>query len=812
MSRRYRVAGLGLCASAFAMLATMPAAIAQQAPASSTEVAQAAPAQAIGLDEIVVTANRRQSNLQETPVAVSAFTPAMFDAAPPKDLGDIAAYVPNFSAARVTGFNAASFAMRGVGQVDIIVYSEAPVGVMLDDFVMPSVQSQLLDTFDVERVEVLRGPQGTLFGKNTTGGVVTVYTKKPSLTDQAGEVQFTAGSFGTRAAKASVNLPLVEDKLGVRLVAAYNKSDGYYKNGACYGPVPGSNARGCGDGSKLGGEDIFNGRAKVLWKPVENVEALFQVERVRDNSDSVPVVNTTPSDSRWAFYNLGFSQDAGDPLDHAGITNRDDSLLNMSDGHQVDVDGYYSTINWEADKVTLTSVTGWRKQYSQLPSTYTGEVGPISLFDANRTDLRKTFQQEFRMASNWDGPVQMVAGGFYQKNDVNFCVAQILGFLDLFGTTLPFGTFNNNPQVLCNQERQKAYAAYGDVTWEVNDKLTLIGGARWTKEKKAWAGRNQVFVQALSGTFDPNFTWNKLGKLLNAGDFNKYPTGVVRDSETWSEPTWRASASYKVTDDLMAYATYSRGFRSGAYNDQTGTTGVAIPALAARPTNPELADSYEAGIKADFLDNRARLNATAFYVNYKDMQRGLVATLTNSFGQQVQETRFFNAGEATVKGLELEGSILPTEGLEIRGVLGYLDAKYDKFEADTDFDGDIDIDFSNRPLNRAPKWQWTLDATYTMDLADKGEILFNGAIQFEDENGYVYSDVSPEFDSKLVKKTLLNAAITWHDADGRYTVQAVGRNLTDKRYNTATNVVGSLWTFSTYGPPRYYGLTVGAKF
>ncbi len=803
MSSNPRAAGPAMFASLVALLAAMPAA-AQQA--------QTQAGAGLTLEEIVVTANRRESNLQETPVAVSAFTPAMFDAAPPKDLGDIAAYVPNFSAARVTGFNAASFAMRGVGQTDIIVYSEAPVGVMLDDFVMPSVQSQLLDTFDVERVEVLRGPQGTLFGKNTTGGVVTVYTKKPSLTEQGGAVQLTMGDFGTRAAKASLNLPIVEDKLGIRLVAGYNKSDGYYKNGACYGPVVGTKATGCGDGSTVGGENIFNGRAKVLWKPVESVEALFQVERVRDNSDSVPVVNTTPNDKRWTFYNLGFGANGGDPLDHAGITNRDDSLLNMSDGHQVDVDGYYSTINWDADKVTLTSVTGYRKQLSQLPSTYTGEAGPISLFDANRTDMRKTFQQEVRMASNWDGPVQMVAGGFYQQNNVHFCVAQTLGFLDLLGVTLPFGTFNANPQILCNQERQKAYAVFGDLTWKVTDKLTLIGGARWTDEKKSWAGRNQVFIQALSGTFDPNFTWDKLGDILNAGDFDKYPTGVVRDSQTWKEPTWRASASYDVTDDLMAYATYARGFRSGAYNDQTGTTGLSIPALAARPTNPEIADSYEAGFKGDFFNKTARLNATAFFVKYKDMQRGLVATLTNSFGQQVQETRFFNAGEATVKGLELEGSWIVRQGLEVRGVLGYLDAKYDKFEADTNFDGKIDVDFSDRPLNRAPKWQWTLDATYTADLGTAGELLFNGAVQFEDESGYVYSDVSREFDSKLDRKTLLNATITWHDEADRYTVQLVGRNLTDKRYKTASNVVGSLWVFSTYGPPRYLGVTVGSKF
>ena len=224
----------------------------------SAQTGGAAESSSDRLGEIVVTATRRDTNLQTTPVAVSAVDSELIRQASPRDIGDLAAFVPNFSANTITNFNAASFAMRGVGQTSIIVYFEPPVAVLVDDFVVPSVQTQLLDTFDVEQVEVLRGPQGTLFGKNTTGGAVTVRTKRPVMGAYEVEGRAELGSFDTQKYQLSVNIPLGEN-LAFRVVGGTETSDGFYKNGACYGPVAGfapskfDGVSGCLDGKRAGG-------------------------------------------------------------------------------------------------------------------------------------------------------------------------------------------------------------------------------------------------------------------------------------------------------------------------------------------------------------------------------------------------------------------------------------------------------------------------------------------------------------------------------------------------------------------------------
>jgi iron complex outermembrane recepter protein len=265
-------------------VALRAALVAGAATAALPQVAGAAPdAEEVRLEEVTVTASRRaaETALQRTPISVSAVTSSDIDRLVARDISGIATSVPGFSAARVTAFNAASFAMRGVGVTDIIVYQDAPVGVQVDDFVMPSVQTQLLDTFDIERVEVLRGPQGTLFGKNTTGGAVQIQTKRPDMAEFGADVRLGYGSFGTLRAQAAVDIPVVEDVFALRFVGSYVESDGYYRLGGTYGPInsfntadgsfapfniPGITGQtGQGTGERAGGEDVINGRIKAQW-------------------------------------------------------------------------------------------------------------------------------------------------------------------------------------------------------------------------------------------------------------------------------------------------------------------------------------------------------------------------------------------------------------------------------------------------------------------------------------------------------------------------------------------------------------------
>ncbi len=787
--------------------------------------AQAADSQPV-LEEILVTATRRGDvDVQTTPVAVTALSAEDVARMVPRDLGDIAIAVPNFSAGKPPGFNAASFAMRGVGQTSIIVYADAHVGVTVDDFVVPHIQTQALEMFDIEQVEVLRGPQGTLFGKNTTGGVINVRTKRPQLQETSAEVQAKFAKFNRREQRFAINLP-VGDTFAMRAAGARLRSDGYYRNGASYGPVdpnglfpanPLTGTSGTGNGSREGGDDVFSGRFKALWQPSDTFAAMFTYEIIRDRGDSPPTVNTTPAgDARLTWNLLGLTQDPErDRLTHAAITNRDDLLLNMTDGHQVEVNGYYLNLEWDVGAFTINSVTGYREQDSELPNTYTGEVGPNSLFDANRSDERETFQQEVRVSSNFDGPVNFVAGGFVQNDETTFCVLQVLGFLDLLGLGQSFfgdpTFFNNNPQILCNEQDASNWALFGEATWNLTDRFSVGAGFRYTHEEKDWRGRNQVFIQALDGGFDPNLNANTLGSILDAANFKRFPTGVVSNSNSWNEPTWRFTLGYDASDAVYTYFTYSRGFKSGAYNDQTGTTGQPILPANAAPTDPEKADSFEAGVKLDLFDSRLRLDAIGFYVTYEDAQRDLVAQFQNSFGQTFQETRFFNAAEVTAAGIELEATALVTANLMLKANLGWLDTEYDSFEADTDFDGVTDIDLSGRPVNRAPEWQFSVDAIYTHQWLT-GELSWAVNVNYEDESVFVYSNVDPAFDGTTDKRTLVNASVTYTDAEDRYFMRLYAKNISNELYRVGELPVADLWTFAYYGQPRTFGAEFGAKF
>ncbi|MCG8440235.1 MAG: TonB-dependent receptor, partial [Caulobacterales bacterium] len=625
---------------------------------------------------------------------------------------------------------------------------------------------------------------------------------------------------GRVEARGAFNAP-IGDQFALRIAAQHQSSDGYYSNGASFGPItpfgpsPLEGAEGQGDGSDLGGEDVFNLRAKLLWAPTESFRATFQYEFIQDESDTVPAINETPiGDPSFSFNLLGFQQDPGDPLDNAGVTSSDaiGVDIGLGDGHLVDVDGYYLNVEWEVnDSLTLRSITGQRNQDSELANNYVGEVGPISQFDANRADRRETFQQEVR--ANWvvNDALDLVGGVFYQTNDTTFCVTQTLGFLDLFGLTLPFGTFNENPQVLCNAQDATAWAVYGDATFAMNDRLTLAGGVRYTSEDKDWIGRNQVFYQTLDGGFDTSLSFESLGPL-GAADFERFSTGVLSSSASFEEPSWRAVASYEFTDDVFGYFGASRSFRSGAFNDQSGTTGNELTPEGIAATDPETVTSYEVGLRTDFFGDSLRFNPTFFYAKYKDAQRQIAATLTNSQGVDFQETRFFNAAELDILGIEMEAQwITPIDGLLIGGNFSWQDGEFNRFEADTDFDGDIDVDFSGRPLTRTPDTTWTLFGRYEQPVASNLMLRLGATASFEDDQVFNYSDLGSQFDTTLNSRTLVSVTAEVGDAGDAWFIRGFGRNLSDERYRTASQPVADLWVFSQYGEPRTFGVEVGAR-
>ncbi len=784
------------------------------------------------LEEIVVTAERRESNLQSTPIAVTALGENLIKQESPRTIADLAMYVPNFSANKINGFNAASFAMRGVGNTDIIVYNEAPVAVLVDDFVMPSVQTQLLDAFDVQQVEVLRGPQGTLFGKNTTGGAVVVRTKAPKLNEESFEAQGQFGSFSAVNAQAAINIPIVSDRLAARIVVSSEKEDGWIHNSGT-NTIPAYTGFGgtyTGDGNAYGGTDVFTGRAKLLWQITDDLKTQATYEMVRDRSQAPIAVNETPSNidpatgkPYYVFTQLGLpGYQGGDPFYHGGTSNRDKYLIDMPSGHTVDVDGMYLNTDWKLAPGTVTWVQGYRSQDSSLPSNYTGVVGPLSVFDANRSDRRKTWQEEVRFASNQEGPFNYVLGAFYQHDDTKFCVSQILGLYNLFGLSPSFpgatpGGYNNNPQVLCNAQTEKSKALFGEGNYKFSDKLTLTIGARYTEDSKDWIGRKQMFVQQLgtTGAYNAAFTYRQLGSLMSAADFNNYSYGVVTDSHSWSVPTYRGSLSYQFNQDLFGYGTYSHGFRAGGYNDQVGTSGNDITQDERKPTNPEKADSFEVGVKAELDDRKIRLNEALFYVQYKDAIRQVVVPVTNINGAAGEETLFRNAAKLTVYGIENELEARVTDAFTIRAPLSYQHCKYNSFSSGTVAAGNY-VDLSALPVNRCPEWTATVNANYVIPVtASGGSVILDASANYVAKNLDTYSIAEPYAaytQTYADARTLVNASVMYRAPNDTWFVRVLSRNLTDKTYRVSSQNVDPLWVWSFYGEPRYVGAEFGIKF
>ncbi len=759
------------------------------------------------LDEIVVTATRRaETDLQTTPVSVSAVNAAQLQGLFAQDIGEIATFVPNFSAATITGFNAASFAMRGAAETDIIVYFDPKVGVIVDDFVVPHVQTQLLEPFDIETVEVLRGPQGTLFGKNTTAGALVVRTIQPSLESQHGEVSLQYGSFNDLKARFAFNQPL-SDNVAIRLAGMYQSSDGYYNNGKVDNPIDAFGAGlgdagqtdgspVTGDGSELGGKDIFSARAKLLWEATDRLTLTGQLEVITDRSDPVPVVNTTPAGSGQLAALLGFPGiTGGDPLDQAGL--HSSSIVGLDDSQEVDVFGAYLNLEYELENHTIYSILGVRNQESRLPNEYLGTAYE-SFFAATRDDDRETVQFEARIGSDYDGVTNYVAGVFYQTNDAEFCVLQQLGLTEFFGSAVPGVLDNANPLLLCNRQDATSFAAFVDFTFDVSDRLQLGLGVRYTDEEKDYIAREGLPI---------SFILPNGGEPLDGQDFSLAAFAVDTDSQTYSEPTWRATASYAFTDDVYGYFTASRGFKSGGFNDQAGSGGFANFPL--QSYDPEFATSFEVGVKSSFMNDRVRLNATYFTVNYEDFQRSTVVSLP---GTAFQETRTFNAADVDANGLELELEAALTENLILRANLGTLDAKYNEFLLDRNLDGQLE-DFSGRDVVRAPEITGGIDLTYSRELSNGANFRYNLNFNYEDENTYYYNDdIGREFDTILEERTILGMNLTYAAPDDAYYVSVFGKNLTDDRYKTASQAVGALWTFSNFGPPRTFGIEGGLRF
>lgn len=755
--------------------------------ASTTVLAQTAPApqpqgtsqsgQSTGLEDIVVTARRISESIQDTPVAVSAFTEAAIENKFANDIRALAGDVPNVVITNVPGFNAASIGIRGQSTGDIILTFEPAVGVVVDDFVLAHVQTQLFDLFDVERIEVLRGPQGTLFGKNTVGGVVNVITKKPEP-GFSGEVRLGYSSFNTKDVKASINIPLSEN-LYFRAAGSFQESDGYYrltKNNSVDGfeGVPGR-------GQRWGGSRYFSGRAKLLWEPTDDTNLMLTYELLRDRGDSPPSVNETPPGFLIDVVGFPGIQTTGQSPFKTGTTLCEGSAtaptcVGTLDGHRVDVDGIFLRGEHTMDGTgTITVVGGWRRVRSELPSDYTGENA--YLFVSTREDTRKQYSAEARFSSDFSDSIKFTAGAMYWGQTLDANATSFLGFLRFLGDP----TALTDPNQSTANYKVDSYAVFGEAEYKVADPFSVFLGARYTKESKDFSVRPQVRRSIIATGFWPEYS----------------------DSAKFSKPTIRAGYRWEIASGINNYFTYSQGYKSGGYNEQ------AMSATSALPFREETADSFELGFKTETADRKLRVNVAAFYVKYNDLQRDAVVPFVDPItGLPGQETRTTNAGKAEVKGVELEISSAPIPGLTLGASVGYQKAKYINFSTDVNGDG-VNEDASYLKLRGAPKWTAGANAHYEFPPADFGTVSLNADINYQAQ--FESTTLNADY-SQGQARTLVGASIGWTDPDERYRVAIFGRNLLDKVYRVSANSVAGLFNFTNYAPPRSFGIEGSAKF
>lgn len=707
-------------------------------PAVAQEVAadtQSAQVETATIGDVVVTAQRREQKLQDVPLAVSAFGAEALADGKIESLTSLDGKIPNVVLAPVGAYPFASaFFIRGLGFADVESSFEPSVGVELDGVYLSRNVGAVQDFFDIGGVTILRGPQGTLYGRNTIGGVVSVQSRRPSF-DFGARAQATFGSNGRQELRAGVEGALIEDQLAGKFSFLTKTYDGYTKNF---------------DGRDMGAQDVTSMRGALLWTPTATFDATLIVDYTKDKGTGPGVENA----SLPGMVLPGFGEPAdadGDPfLTHIG----DDVFSNL------EAYGLALNANWDLGPVTLTSITGYRNTQTDVQSDF--DATPIPFMTVHRDETHDQFSQEFRLASNSDGPLTYVVGAYYMTQEYDIATGQ-------FG--LVFGGPTAGSTIYTSQKAD-SWAMFGQADYEVLPGLTLTAGGRYSKEEKTFT--TQPLFSAIAKTFDASFD-----------DFSP-----------------KVAISYKWSDTLLTYAQYSRGFRAGGFNGRAGTF------TAVGPYDSETVDSYEAGIKSDLFDRRLRLNAAVFTSNYKDMQQSVQQVIP---GTNINQTLVANVGSAKISGFEAEATAVITNAFTVTASVGYLDAGFDEFMADLG-DGKGVIDRTNLPMTYAPEWSNSLTLNYK-ESYDFGLVTAQASVRHMSDMYTSFNALNATSDFAMRKaNTIVDGSVSLELPDGRWRVSLWGKNLTDEVVINNTFGVGPLLAARVYQPPREVGVDLSFTF
>ena len=684
------------------------------------------------LEEIVVTSQRRPENLQAVPLSVTVASGTELLNAGVTDTGSLSLAFPGLSYTQ-TGNSATPF-IRGVGTTTASAGTESSVATYVDGVYISSVNASLFDLNNVERVEVLMGPQGTLFGRNATGGVIQIITKDPSYKPSADlKVDFanyrtSSGSFyGTTG---------LGDAVAINL-AAYgtNQADGWGTD--------------LTTGQPSFTRHDFGARSKLLWNPADGTRILFAAD-----------YNRTRNEDGLGWHAIPPAVGVDGTTRYNGFYNTYDNPNDFTDVSQT---GLSVTAEQDLGLARLVNITSWRNV--SAAEGFDEDATPLPIVGVNSSMHDRTITEELHLLSKDGVRIPWIAGIYYFDDLSAYDPVTLTG---LFAAPLD-GTR------ISSSQRSKSYAVFGQVTPQIAAGTHLTLGARYTDDQRAVTG--STLGLAGPGTID---------------------LGTASQSTTWKKPTWRVALDHQFTPDIMGYISDDRGFKSGVYN---------ILTYSAAPVNPETLDAYQIGVKSEFDDHRVRLNAGAFYYDYKDIQ----IEITGTGGLEL-----VNAAAAKMRGIDVDFTLLPIDALTLRGGIERMKGYYTNFNNAPFLSpnlgpGGVPVggnsqtggDASGLDTVRTPKGTATLSADYRVSMP-------GGTLNFVISD-YYNSGFAWDPDSRLRQSSydVLNASVDWRVDRSGWDVRLWGRNLAGTQYcrfATATALLDSC----SPAPPRTYGITLSA--
>lgn len=706
------------------------------------------------LEEVIVTARKREESLQETPVAVTAFTATDLELRNISSVSELGMYSPNVqfdgTASESGGGGSSQIAIRGIGQTDYVITIEPGVGMYLDGVYLGKSVGSQIDNIDLERVEILRGPQGTLFGKNTIGGAVVITSKRPS--DEAELwIEGTVGEYDRVDLTLSGNIP-VSDRFRIRATGATQNRDGYVDRIV--------------SGETEGGQESLFGRIVAEFDVADTFLATASIDYT-DRNDESPgqVLLRADENGFFSFLHNAFDFPACDPAvaDPARFANPNcfnsqwvedlDDLQNTSLGpNQSDSEvwGTDLTLNWDLGDIALKSITAYREVDVNIGQDLA--PNPIIYYDYVFQDIDlETFSQELQLSgAALDERLKYLVGVFYlsEEGSQSFPVR-----FDPFWLTSG-GSIDNT---------SKAIFAQG--TFDVTDRFSVTAGGRYSDEEIRFRPEQEI-----GPVYNPVIT-AIIPTVVEGTPI--LPRVWVQSSDSNFSPM--ASLSYRLTDEVMTYFTYSEGFKSGGFTMRAFppvipgvTTPITDPELIIPAFEPETVSMFEAGLKSELFDRRMRLNIAAFTSDYKDLQ---LLALTGVGGLVPV---IFNAGDATIQGIEVESEAVVADWLRVNAAVGYLDNEYDRVDPNT-----AGITIDNKLVN-TPDWTWTVGAT--ADLwrdSNYGNVSLRADWSHKGEQ---YKDPSNEPLLFQNDYDVVNVSLRWVSASEHWNAVFGVTNLTDEIY------------------------------